>query len=125
MSQKTTWMGLWNTRPAVYRSKAITKKQIQELPAKTRIVLRENKFHKSNDDGTPRFVFCFADGEASEAISFEMEDYSDILDELKQVAAMLDEAISIYSRYTLRDGEGYCWYVDDMLQSIRNKITKI
>ena len=99
MGQKTDWMGLWNTRPAVYRSKPMTQAQIKALPSKCRIVLRENKFHKSNDDGTPRFVFCFADAETSDAISFKMENYSDILDQLISVADALDNAIDDASSF--------------------------
>ena len=107
MSQKTNWMGLWNTRPAVYRSKALTQAQIKELPKKCRLILRENKFHRSNDDGTPRFVFCFADAEASDTISFELEDYSTGMQQLKQtleeIAHDLDNAISNVSVFVDRE----------------------
>lgn len=107
MSQKTNWMGMWNTRPAVYRSKALTQAQIKELPKKCRIILRENKFHRSNNDGTPRFVFCFADAEASDAISFEIEDYSTEIQQLRQtledIAHDLDDAISDASIFVDRE----------------------
>ena len=80
MGTKSEWLGLWNTRSAVYQSKALTQKQIKELPKKCRVILRYNKFHRGNDDITPKFVFSFCDAETSEAISFGVEDYSDKLD---------------------------------------------
>lgn len=121
MGQKTDWMGLWNTRPAVYRSKPMTQAQIKALPSKCRIVLRENKFHKSNDDGTPRFVFCFADAETSDAISFKMENYSDILDQLISVADALDNAIDDAKSFVDKeDLDAYSVWC--CLKNIREKI---
>ena len=70
---KTKFEGLWKTRTAVYRSKPLTKKELQELPAKVRLIVRENKYHENNDDGTPRFVFTFADAGEAASIALERE----------------------------------------------------
>ena len=92
---KTNYMGLWAGRTVWYCSKAMTQKQISELPKKCRIILRENKYHKNNSDGTPRFIFAFADAETSNAICFETEDYQDKLDEIQEtVGAILRLSIS-------------------------------
>lgn len=120
MSQKSEWIGLWNTRPAVYRSKALTKQQIEDLPSKCRIVLRENKFHRANDDGTPRFVFCFADADASETISFKNENYHSEIQQLERVAVALDNAI--YQARCLGDDQVDAYDVWRLLTEIREKI---
>ena len=91
---KSNYMGLWAGRTGWYRSKAMTQKQIRELPKKCRIILRENKYHKNNEDGTPRFIFAFADAETSNAICFEVEDYQDKVDELQDKVDELRGAIS-------------------------------
>lgn len=77
---KTEYLGLWKTRTAWYRSQVLSKEQIQNLPPKTRILLRENNRHQNNDDGTPRFIFSFADEQTADSISFEIEEYSDVVD---------------------------------------------
>lgn len=80
---KSNYMGLWAGRTGWYCSKSMTQKQIRELPEKCRIILRENKYHKNNKDGTPRFIFAFADAGTSDAICFEVEDYQNKIDELR------------------------------------------
>ena len=47
---KSNYMGLWAGRTGWYCSKAMTQKQIRELPEKCRIILRENKYHKNNKE---------------------------------------------------------------------------
>ena len=89
---KSEWLGLWQTRQGVYRSKALTQEQIKNLPKKSRVVLRYNKYHKSNDDITPKFVFSFCDAETSDAISFETEDYSTKIDTLIEGLNEIGEA---------------------------------
>ena len=86
---KTNYMGLWAGRTAWYCSKAMTQKQISELPKKCRIILRENKYHKNNSDGTPRFIFAFADAETRNAICVETEDYQDSLDEIQEMDGVI------------------------------------
>jgi len=66
---KTEYEGLWLGRTAWYVSKPFTKKKLQEMPAKFRLIVRENKFHKNNKDGTPRFIFAFADAETANRIT--------------------------------------------------------
>ena len=86
---KSNYMGLWAGRTGWYCSKAMTQKQISELPKKCRIILRENKYHKNNEDGTPRFIFAFADAETSDAICFEVEDYQDKMGELREAISSI------------------------------------
>lgn len=72
---KTKYEGLWPGRTAWYISKPFTKQQVKDMPNKFRLIIRENKYHKNNSDGTPRFIFAFADAEtAKETALFQFED---------------------------------------------------
>lgn len=67
--EKTSWQGLWKARKSVYKSQVIRKK---DIPAFARLIVRYNKFY-SADSQRPRFVFCFANGKAEQAITMERE----------------------------------------------------
>jgi len=69
-SSKTAYEGLWKGKTAWYISKGFTKKQLKEMPNKFRLIVRENKYHKNNDDGTPRFIFSFVDAETANDLRF-------------------------------------------------------
>ena len=66
-SERTNWNGLWKNREGVYSGQIIAKK---DIPPYSRLIIRYNKFYKK-DSNLPRFVFCFANGEASKAITME------------------------------------------------------
>ena len=74
---KTDWIGLWQSRKAVYCSKPLLQEQILALPKKSRLVLRYNKFYHA-DSNKPRFVLTFADAEAYDAIAFETSEYRSV-----------------------------------------------
>lgn len=87
---KTNYMGLWKQeRAGWYCSKAFTRKQLQELPARCRLVLRYNKYHKPQENNTPKFVFTFADAESSQNLCDiqQLEDmsFSDLVEQLKEI----------------------------------------
>jgi hypothetical protein len=72
--EKTKWEGLWRQREAVYSGKVIKKK---DLPDKARLIVRYNKYYAS-DSNRPKFIYCFASGEAYDAITLESDDeYTD------------------------------------------------
>lgn len=66
-SERTNWNGLWKNREGVYSGQTIAKK---DIPPYSRLIIRYNKFYEK-DSNLPRFVFCFANGEASKAITME------------------------------------------------------
>lgn len=101
---KTNYMGLWKQeRAGWYCSKAFTKKQLQELPAKCRLVLRYNKYHKPQENNTPKFIFTFADAESSQNLCDiqQLEDTAenDVIEELKEKLKEIN-----------RLSDGYGWY---------------
>lgn len=76
MSKKTGWQGLWKQRDGLYAGKKILKKDLQELPTGTHLIIRYNKFYEA-DTNRPKFVYCFADKEATDKISVDLtlQDY--------------------------------------------------
>lgn len=76
MSKKTEWQGLWKQRNGLYTGKKLLKKDLQELPTGTHLIIRYNKFYEA-DTNKPRFVYCFADKEATDKISADiaLQDY--------------------------------------------------
>ena len=68
---RTKYEGLWKGRTAWYISKGFTKQQLSQMPSKFRLIIRENRYHKSNADGTPRFIFSFADAEDANDLVIE------------------------------------------------------
>ena len=67
MNEKTKWLGLWKNRSGVYSGRTIKK---ADIPPYTRIIVRYNKFYEK-DSNKPKYVYCFANGEASDAITVE------------------------------------------------------
>ena len=92
MGVKSNWMGLWKQREGLYKSYALTQEQIKKLPKKTRILLRYNKFYEA-DSNRPKFVFSFADAEAAESISFELQDYSGVSENVKRAKELIESAL--------------------------------
>ena len=84
---KYKYNGLWKGETLWYISKGFSKTQlIKTMPNKFRLIVRENKFHKSNDDGTPRFVFSFVDAETAEELRFGKPDtLTEMVEELAEV----------------------------------------
>ena len=110
---KTNWEGLWQSKTAVYRSKPLTQAQIKELPKKSRLIVRYNKFHTNNDGATPKFVFCFADAEDADAIAL---DFIEQEKEETQLYVPLEIAIEI-AKGVLQDAEnGYS--MDDLMVEV-------
>lgn len=66
--ERTDWKPLWRNREGVYSGQVIAKK---DIPPYSRLIIRYNKFYDSNKPNSPRFVFCFASGDASKAITME------------------------------------------------------
>ena len=73
MSEYTKWEGLWQSKPSVYRGKVIAKK---DIPNYARLIVRYNRFYEK-DSSKPRFVYCFANGEAADSISLELVECED------------------------------------------------
>lgn len=76
MSKKTGWQGLWKQRDGLYAGKKILKKDLQELPTGTHLIIRYNRFYEAGTS-RPKFVYCFADKEATDKMSADltMQDY--------------------------------------------------
>lgn len=73
MGKSMRYEGLWKGSTSWYVSKGFTKKQLEEMPKKFRLVLRENRYHKNNEDGTPRFIFGFVDADKAEEFRYGVE----------------------------------------------------
>lgn len=65
---KTQWLGLWKNRQGVYSGQTIKK---AEIPPYSRLIVRYNKFWNANSN-LPKFVYCFASGDAARAITIEV-----------------------------------------------------
>ena len=70
MSERTEWLALWRNRQGVYSGQVFKKK---DIPPHSRLIVHYNKFYNSANPHSPRFVFCFASGEVSEAITMERQ----------------------------------------------------
>ena len=55
-------------------------------------MLRYNKFYEA-DSNRPKFVFSFADAEAAESISFELQDYSGVSENVKRAKELIESAL--------------------------------
>ena len=77
-NEKTKWYGLWSQREAVYSGQVIRK---ADIPNHSRLIVRYNKFYEK-DGNKPRFVYCFANGDAAKAITIEVskDDYISLSD---------------------------------------------
>lgn len=95
--EKTQWQGLWKTRKAVYRSQVIKKK---DIPPYARLIVRFNKNYHSDTD-RPKFVFCFANGKAEQAITLEREI------EIGTALVKYDDESGVY--YTMDDERLYTY----------------
>ena len=97
---KTQWLGLWKTREGVYSGQTIKR---DEIPDHAKLIVRYNKFYES-DSNRPRFVYCFASGNAEKAITIEITN-----DEY----VTLEDAEELQTRY--------CFTYDE-LQTLINRV---
>lgn len=67
MNEKTEWKGLWRNRAGVYSGQVLKK---ADIPKYARLIVRKNRFYDA-DSNRPMFVYTFAQGEASDAITIE------------------------------------------------------
>lgn len=72
-NEKTTWEGLWFQREGLYNGKVIKK---ADIPTYARLIVRYNKYY-DKDTKRPRFVYCFANGDAAKAITMKRDEYAD------------------------------------------------
>lgn len=92
---KTSWEGLWFQRPGVYSGKKIKK---SDIPAYSRLIVRFNKYWEK-DSLRPKYVYCFAQEDASNAITMELSrDEYVAFEDLKNRIFELEEQIE--SMYT-------------------------
>ena len=77
-NEKTNWQGLWSQREGVYSGQVIKK---SDIPTYARLIVRYNKFYEK-DSNRPRFVYCFANGDAAKAITMDIshDDYVSLSD---------------------------------------------
>lgn len=87
---KTEWKGLWNNREGVYSGQVIKK---SDIPDYARLIVRYNKYY-DKDSNRPRFVYCFANGDAAKAITMKVdkEEYKETVN-LKEKAEELAEVM--------------------------------
>ena len=87
--KQTEWYGLWKNG-GVYSGYTMKK---ADSPPYSKIVLRFNKFYKK-DSGRPRFQYCFANGDATRALTVELSDEeAETIAALKARIAELEEQI--------------------------------
>lgn len=67
-AKKTQWLGLWKNRQGVYSGQVFKK---ADIPPYSRLIVRYNKFRDANSN-RPAFVYCFASGDAADAITIEV-----------------------------------------------------
>ena len=92
---KTEWKGLWNNREGVYSGEVIKK---ADIPNYARLIVRYNKFY-DKDSNKPRFVYCFANGDAEKAITIKTEkkeyitllDAEEKMDKIEELAEVMRE----------------------------------
>lgn len=70
MNERTEWKGLWRNRAGVYSGQVLKK---ADIPKYARLIVRKNRFYDA-DSNRPMFVYTFAQGEASDAITIETRD---------------------------------------------------
>ena len=92
----TKWEGLWFNRQGVYSGRVIKKK---DIPTYARLIVRFNKYYEA-DSGRPKFVYCFASGDAAFAITMEREQSEDQEERL----FTRDEVQTIINRVASRIG---------------------
>ena len=97
MAEKSKWYGLWNNREGVYSGQVINK---ADIPSYSRLIVRYNKFY-DKDSNKPRFVYCFANGDAAKAITIEVSksDYIEfgeaieVAEEVSEMRCFTDEQL--------------------------------
>jgi len=91
---KTSWEGLWFQRPGIYSGKTIKK---SDIPAYSRLIIRFNKYWEK-DSSRPKYVYCFAEGNAATAITLSKDEYVSAIQALENRICELEEQIE--SMYT-------------------------
>ena len=108
---KTKWEGLWQQREAIYSGKVIKK---ADIPPYSRLIVRYNKYYEK-DSNKPRFVYCFASGDAAKAITLEIE-----RDEYVAIGELEDELEEL--RNELEKLQEMRCFTDEQLQRLINEV---
>lgn len=119
MNEKTNWQGLWKRRSALYSGSVIKK---TDIPKYARLIVRYNKFYEK-DGSRPQFVYCFASGDAAEAIE-TLPDRSEYV-RASDLRCFTDEQLqSLINRVACAvggDGEYGEWLVEDFVDGYGNE----
>lgn len=119
MAEKTKWYGLWNNREGIYSGQVIKK---ADIPAYSRLIIRYNKFY-DKDSKKPRFVYCFANGDAAKAITLEVSksdfiEFSEALavaDEVAEMRCFTDEQLQRLINLVACAAGGECEYGEHII----------
>lgn len=118
--KKTNWLPLWYQTKGVYTGKVIEK---ADIPPRTRLVLRFNKFYKN--DKCPKFVYCFSDREALDGIKHEKVELQQHYQEddyvsLTTVLHLIEDTF----RYAYDDVDAWKTYMRQFIELLLNNSVK-
>lgn len=71
-------IGLWKSKSGWYISSPIKKAEWNEMPKCFKIILKQNKYWKSNDGEKPRFILYLVDGMSAKNmrnLEFDQDEY--------------------------------------------------
>lgn len=93
---KTSWEGLWLQGKDVYSGKTIKK---SDIPAYAKLIIQPNKYWKEGSS-RPKYVYCFANGDAGNAITLERskEELASIQDLQNRIAELEEQIEDMYTR---------------------------
>lgn len=116
--KKTNWLPLWYQTKGVYTGRVIEK---DEIPARTRLVVRFNKFYKH--DKCPKFVYCFSDREALDGIEHEKVELQQHYHEGDYISS--DTVLRlIYETFMYADDDDWRIYMQRFIDAILNDSVK-
>lgn len=94
-NEKTSWEGLWRQREGVYCGYTLKK---ADIPNYAKLIVRFNRNYKA-DKNRPKFVYCFASGDAAKAITIEKthDEYVSFEEMEERIRELEEQVDSMYT----------------------------
>lgn len=89
-AKQTNWEGLWwHPEYCGFSSASINLSKLKQFKGNVRLYVRKNKYFNGGENGQPNYRFCIKDAKADVFHAMEIEDYTDTISKVRELAEIM------------------------------------
>lgn len=89
-AKQTNWEGLWwHPEYCGFSSACINLSKLKQFKGNVRLYVRKNKYFNGGENGQPNYRFCIKDSKSDVFHSMEIEDYTDTISKVRELAEIM------------------------------------